>query len=69
MYRRCGCGREFYWPWPGRGAWCVVLGEEDSSELFELRGVLLWVIGLFVDRLVYLAQPKVLFLRGFGERV
>ena len=69
LYRGCGCGREFYWPWPGRCAWGVVLREEDPCEVFKLRGVLLWVIGLFVDRLVCLAQPKFLFLGGFGERV
>ena len=69
MYRGCGCGREFYWPWPGRGAWCIVLRDDLREKVLELRGVLFWVTGLFVDRLVCLAQPKVLFLRGFGERV
>ena len=69
MYRGCGCGREFYWPWPGRCAWGVVVREEDLREVFELRGVFLRITGLLVDRLVCLAQPKVLFFRGFGERV
>ena len=69
LYRGCGCGREFYWPWPGRCAWGIVLGDDLRDEVLELRGVLLGVTGLFVDRLVCLAQPKVLFLGGFGERV
>ena len=69
LYRGCGCGREFYWPWPGRCAWGIVLGEEDPGEVFKLRGVLLWIIGLLVDRLVCLAQPKFFLFRGFGERV
>ena len=45
------------------------MGEEDLGEAFKLCGVLLRVTGQFVDRLVCLAQPKILFLRGFGEQV
>ena len=43
--------------------------EEDPCEVFKLRGVFLRIIGLLVNRLVCLAQPKFFLFRGFGERV
>ena len=44
-----GRGWEFYWPWPGRGTWGIVLGDELRDEVFKLRGVLLRVTSCFVN--------------------
>ena len=72
---RCVYGREFYWLWPRCGDWCCVLRDE-VKEVLELRGTVFLrvalgvvVFGGVVNGLVGLAQPKFLFLRGFGERV